>query len=139
MVEATSKMLDAWKDGETRDLHQQMMAATLDIVAQSLFGSDVSGHSGGVEQALGVLMNQFEGMAGLAFLLPEKLPLPSTMKFKRSVAQLDKIIYSIIHERRKARKPSPDLLEMLLLAQDREGGHMDDEQLRDEVMTLFLA
>ena len=139
MVEATTKMLDTWKDGETRDLHQQMMAVTLDIVAQSLFGSDVSGHSGGVEQALAVLMNQFEGMAGLAFLLPEKLPLPSTMKFKRSVAQLDKIIYSIIHERRKARKPSTDLLEMLLLSQDSEGGHMDDEQLRDEVMTLFLA
>ncbi len=139
MVQATSKMLDTWQDGETRDLHQQMMAVTLDIVAQCLFGSDVSGHSGGVEQALAVLMNQFEGMAGLAFLLPEKMPLPSTLKFKRSVKQLDKIIYSIIHERRKARKSSNDLLEMLLLSQDSEGEGMSDEQLRDEVMTLFLA
>jgi cytochrome P450 len=116
-----------------------MMALTLGIVAEALFGSDVSGHAGGVEQALAVLMNQFEGMAGLAFLLPEKLPLPSTPKFKRSVAQLDKIIYTIIHERRLARGPSKDLLEMLLRSQDEEGSRMSDEQLRDEVMTLFLA
>ncbi|HEY0701238.1 MAG TPA: cytochrome P450 [Candidatus Acidoferrales bacterium] len=139
MVLATTKMLDTWEDGETRDLHQQMMAVTLDIVAEALFGSDVSGHSSGVEQALAVLMNQFEGMAGLAFLLPEKFPLPSTLKFKKCVAQLDKIIYSIIHERRKARRPAHDLLEMLLLSQDSEGSTMSDEQLRDEVMTLFLA
>jgi cytochrome P450 len=86
-----------------------------------------------------VLMNQFDGMAGLAFLLPEKLPIPSTMKFKRCVAQLDKIIYSIIHDRRLARRPSNDLLEMLLRSQDEEGDRMSDEQLRDEVMTLFLA
>jgi cytochrome P450 len=139
MVLATTKMLDAWKDGETRDIHQQMMALTLEIVAECLFGSDVSGHARGVEQALAVLMNQFDGMAGLAFLLPEKLPIPSTLKFKRCVAQLDKIIYPIIHERRQARRPSNDLLEMLLRSQDEEGDRMSDEQLRDEVMTLFLA
>lgn len=139
MVLATTRMLDTWRGGETRDIHQQMMALTLDVVAQSLFGSDVSGHAGGVEQALAVLLNQFDGMAGLAFLLPEKMPLPSTMKFKRSVKQLDKIIYGIIQERRKTRKPSKDLLEMLLLSQDAEGSTMSDEQLRDEVMTLFLA
>jgi cytochrome P450 len=139
MVLATTRMLDTWRDGETRDVHQQMMALTLGIVAEALFGSDVSGHAGGVEQALAVLMNQFDGMAGLAFLLPEKLPLPSTLKFKRSVAQLDKIIYAIIHERRLARGPSKDLLEMLLRSQDEEGSRMSDEQLRDEVMTLFLA
>jgi cytochrome P450 len=139
MVLATTRMLDTWRDGETRDVHQQMMALTLGIVAEALFGSDVSGHVGGVEQALAVLMNQFEGMAGLAFLLPEKLPLPSTLKFRRSVAQLDKIIYAIIHERRLARGPSKDLLEMLLRSQDEEGSRMSDEQLRDEVMTLFLA
>jgi cytochrome P450 len=139
MVLATTRMLDTWRDGETRDIHQQLMALTLGIVAEALFGSDVSGHAGGVEQALAVLMNQFDGMAGLAFLLPEKLPLPSTLKFKRSVAQLDKIIYAIIHERRSARGPSNDLLEMLLRSQDEQGSQMSDEQLRDEVMTLFLA
>jgi cytochrome P450 len=139
MVLAATRMLDTWHDGETRDLHQQMMALTLDIVAEALFGADVSGHARGVEKALAVLMNQYEGMAGLAFLLPEKLPIPRTLKFQRCVAQLDKIIYGIIHKRRAARSPSNDLLEMLLRSQDEEGGRMSDVQLRDEVMTLFLA
>ena len=139
MVRAATRMLDTWCEGETRDIHQQMMALTLEIVAEALFGSNVSGHASGVEQALGVLMNQFEGMAGLAFLLPEKFPLPSTLRFKRCVAQLDKIIYAIIHERRTTRRRSNDLLEMLVRSQDEEGSQMSDEQLRDEVMTLFLA
>jgi cytochrome P450 len=116
-----------------------MMALTLGIVAEALFGSDVSSHASGVERALAVLMNQYERMAGLALLLPEKFPIPSTLKFKRCVAQLDKIIYSIIQKRRSKRGPSNDLLEMLLRSQDEEGSRMSDVQLRDEVMTLFLA
>src|SRR5271156_3797213 len=100
MVLATTKMLDTWRDGETRDIHQQMMALTLGIVAESLFGSDVSGHEGGVEEALGIFMNEYDGMAGLAFLLPEKIPLPRSPRFRKSVKRLDKLIYAIIHERR---------------------------------------
>jgi cytochrome P450 len=139
MVRDATRMLDTWRDGETRDIHQQMMALTLGIVAEALFGSDVSSHASGVERALAVLMNQYERMAGLALLLPEKFPIPSTLKFKRCVAQLDKIIYSIIQKRRSKRGPSNDLLEMLLRSQDEEGSRMSDVQLRDEVMTLFLA
>jgi cytochrome P450 len=139
IIRATTQMLNTWRDGETRDIHQQMMAVTLEIVAESLFGSDVSGHASGVEQALAIFMSEYERMAGLAFLLPEKMPLPRSRRFRLSVKRLDKLIYQIIQERRSARGPSNDLLEMLLRSQDEEGSQMTDLQLRDEVMTLFLA
>jgi cytochrome P450 len=139
MVAAATKMLDGWRGGQTVDIHQQMMGLTLEIVAESLFGSDVSGHTSGVEEALAIFMAQFGGLAGLSFLLPEKFPLPSSIEFRRSIKRLDKIIYTIIHERRARRTKSTDLLEMLLRSQDEEGSRMSDEQLRDELMTLFLA
>jgi cytochrome P450 len=52
---------------------------------------------------------------------------------------LDGIIYRIIHERHADHADRTDLLSTLLHAQDEDGRQMTDRQLRDEVMTLFLA
>ena len=53
--------------------------------------------------------------------------------------EIDAIVYRIIDERRRSGKDEGDLLSMLLDAQDEDGSQMSDKQLRDEVMTLFLA
>ena len=62
-------------------------------------------------------------------------------RFERSRKVLDDIIYGMIHERRaSADQDRGDLLSMLLLAQDEDGGGgMTDAQVRDEALTLFLA
>jgi len=49
------------------------------------------------------------------------------------------IIGSIIRKRRSSNQPREDLLDMLLQVRDADGNPMSDAQLRDEVMTLFLA
>jgi cytochrome P450 len=72
--------------------------------------------------------------------LLEKLPLPQNKRFERAKQRLNETIYRIINERRKSGEDRGDLLSMLLFSQDEEGtGSMTDEQVRDEVMTLFLA
>src|SRR5205085_11094028 len=70
-----------------------------------------------------------------------KIPIPSTLRFKKAITRLDRTIYGIINERRASGEDRGDLLSMLLLAQDDEGdgGGMSDKQVRDEAMTLFLA
>src|SRR5205085_8658146 len=62
-------------------------------------------------------------------------------RFERARARLDAVIYRIIEERRRSGADRGDLLSMLLFALDEEGDRtsMTNEQLRDEVMTLFLA
>ncbi len=52
---------------------------------------------------------------------------------------MNEIINGIIRERRASHQPRGDLLDTLLHARDAEGHPMSDAQLRDEVMTLFLA
>src|SRR5882724_11906895 len=71
----------------------------------------------------------------------KRLPLPQLRRFDAAKAKLDAIIYRLIEERRRSGEDRGDLLSMLLLAQDTEGdgGAMTDQQLRDEVMTIFLA
>jgi cytochrome P450 len=139
MTDSAAAMLAGWRNGETRDIHEEMMSATLDIVAKSLFGSDISGEARGVGLAMAIVMEQFIGQANLAFVLPEKIPIPKSTRLRRSINHLDDVIYKLIRTRRAAPKHNGDLLGALLEAQDERGGRMTDEQLCDEIMTLFLA
>jgi cytochrome P450 len=53
---------------------------------------------------------------------------------------LDDIIYGLVARRRESGRDGGDALSMLLAARDAETGHRPtDEQIRDEVMTLFMA
>jgi cytochrome P450 len=71
----------------------------------------------------------------------EKLPLPYVRRFEKARARLDATIYGLIRERRKSGEDSGDLLSMLLFARDEEkdDARMNDEEVRDEALTLFLA
>src|SRR5258708_37999833 len=116
-----------------------MMGLTLEIVAKSLFGTDVSRETGKVGKAMRALTNQLLAMPNIAFFLPEFFPLPSTLRLRRAVRELNGMIHSVLRARRAANSPSHDLLQMLRDAQDDNGSQMTDEQLRDEMMTLFIA
>jgi cytochrome P450 len=62
-----------------------------------------------------------------------------TRRFNRARAELDRVIYGLIAARRAGPAAGQDdLLGMLLAARDGDAA-MDDVQIRDEAMTLFLA
>jgi cytochrome P450 len=155
MLDCAERMLARWRDGETRDLHQEMMGVTLDIVGRALFGTDVLRNADRVGFALETAMKQFTRIAGWAFLLPRNFPVPGTFRMTRATQQLDEIIYGIIRERRAhpqngaglhagaglsaGAQKSSDLLGSLLEIRDDDGRPLSDLQLRDHLMTLFLA
>lgn len=142
MIDYAARTGARWQDGQTLDIAQEMMRLTLAIVGQTLFSADVEQDAAEVGEALTEVMELFN-----LLLVPfsewlEKIPyLPQQKRFQRARARLDAIIYRIINERRASGEDRGDLLSMLLLAQDEEGagGGMSDEQVRDEVMTIFLA
>ncbi len=139
MVAYAERTAAQWRDGATCDIHPEMMRLTLQIVAKTLFDADVTQDTDEVGQALEVVLRQFIARAATGFLVPETWPTPGNLRMRRAVARLDRIIYRIIEERRREDKDHGDLLSILLCAQDDEGTTMTDKQLRDEVMTLFLA
>jgi cytochrome P450 len=71
----------------------------------------------------------------------ERLPLPSARRFVAARTRLDARVYRMLRERRASGLDCGDLLSMLLLAQDDEGDGqgLTDRQIRDEVVTIFLA
>ena len=139
MTEYTEEMLAGWQDGEERDVHEEMMALTLRIVTKALFGADVSREAGDIGQAIGDILRSLKTEA-LFFPILQKVPTRRNRRYRAAISRLDRTIYRIIDERRRGRdKDSSDVLGMLLAARDDDGSAMSDEQLRDEMMTLFLA
>ena len=130
------------------ELGYEMMRVTLEIVSKTLLSTDVTSDVPVVGKALTFALQYVNDRIVSPFTMPTWLPTPKNLRFARYVKMLNKVVLGIIAERRKNRDPSKkgekylenDLLTMLMETSDEETGHvMNDEQLRDEVMTIFLA
>ena len=147
MTAMTSEWLEKWdqdarfRNGQTIDLHSEVMQLTLAIVSKALYSADLRSDAGSISELASAMVNMFR-VVTLPFAEQIlKLPLPASRRFQAAKQRLDALMYGIIAERRASGEDRGDLLSMLLLAQDNEGdgSGMSDEQLRDEILTLFLA
>jgi cytochrome P450 len=140
MVAYTERLLAEWHDGQTFDLHQQMMRLTLEIAAKTLFDTEVTAEAYEVSTALELALRSIDARFGALFWVPDWVPIPNNLRLHRAVDRLDEILYGIINARRRSGEDRGDLLSLLLQARDEDDGScMTDKQLRDEAMTLFLA
>ena len=136
--ESTVTMLKNWetKTGVVIDMHTEMTNVTLDIVSQTLMSTEVVGDFKKISEALVVVM---EGMMKI-LRLPVWIPTPGNLKMQKNRALLFDTIQKIIEDRRKNKTEFNDLLTMLMEVEDADTRErMTDEQLRDEVITIFLA
>src|SRR5260370_25239077 len=136
---AASRLLDSWQAKGERNIHEDMMRATLEIVAQCLYGAEVTDTAERVGKAMEVVTEGFIKNASMAMLFSFDIPVLLARRESRAIRELNEIIGDIIQERRSSNQPREDLLDLLLRARDADGNPMSDAQLRDEVMTLFLA
>jgi cytochrome P450 len=139
MTDYAQRTISTWQDGEVRDLHRDLMRLTLEIVVKTLFNSDVSDDAVKVGSVLSRIANPFAKQATIKWILDNRLPTTTRRLFDQDAREIDQIVYRIIDERRHSGRDEGDLLSMLLKAHDEDGSHLDDKQLRDEVMTIFLA
>ena len=138
MVDSAERAMAAWQDGEVRDVHQEMTRLTLEIVSRILFGEDMASDAEEACEAFGVFFEQFDDRFGL-YLIPEWLPTPENIRYRRAIRRLDKIIERVISHRRASQGLSGDVLSSLLRARAENGVGMSEVQLRDEMMTLFFT
>ncbi|MEO8892892.1 MAG: cytochrome P450, partial [Coleofasciculaceae cyanobacterium] len=141
MVEYAEAMANSWQDGQTRDIHEDMMRLTLNIVMKTIFNQEVSeGEAKNIANAVDVAMDWFESKRKQGFLILEWFPRPENIRYKNAIQQLDKSVYSIINQRRNSGESPGDLLSMLMEARDEDdNSQMNDKQLRDELITLIIA
>jgi len=138
-----AKYADEWaqarRDDEPLDLHDEMMALTLRVVARTLLDTDVTPSIKEIVQLLAEVQDFYYGrFASLRFLIPTSLPTPGNRGLARAIRRFDELVYGIIRERR-AEEDRGDLVSLLLLARDEDGTGLTERQVRDEVTTLLLA
>ncbi len=140
MVDYTERMLAGFQPGQMRDIQADMMRLTLHIVAKTLFDSEIGGRSQVASEAMETLMRAFVARTGRLIAPPHWIPTPLNLRVERAIRRLERILFDLIDERRRSGEDRGDLLSMLLAARDEDSGRgMTDRQLRDELMTLFMA
>lgn len=139
MVDYTLDLIANWQDGALLDLNREMMALTLAIVAKTLFNGEINpGTASEVGTALTEALHLWDQVT-LQNPIFDYLPTPKRIRWKRAIARLDAVVNQIIQGHKTKGIDQGDLLSMLLAARDEDGSGMTDKQLRDEVMTIFLA
>ena len=139
MAGLASDMVDGWKEGQDVDICEEMTDLTLAIVAKTLFDADVKRDARVVGDAMKIINEVLVAHINLPIPVPKWWPSKTNKQKLSAIADMDRVLARIIAERRRTPGDRNDLLSMLLEAEDGEGKRMSDQQLRDEVMTLFFA
>jgi len=126
--------------GQEIDLGQELMQITQSVMLRVMFGTDTSPEQRqAVWESLDTALRAIHIRMFLYFL-PSSIPLPGSAALKKSVQRIDEIILDIVKKRRQSGERRNDLLSLLLAAKDDETSTgMDDRQLRDELVTAFIA
>jgi cytochrome P450 len=140
MAQSTQRMLDEWHDGETRDIVPAMMRLTMEIAGKTLLGIEVGDEFNKITRLLESTMYDFLGRFSAAIPLPFWVPTLRNLRLRLTVWRLDRILQSLIDRRRAQGAGGGDFLSLLLNAKDEQDKRgISDRQIRDEVMTMFLA
>jgi cytochrome P450 len=160
------RMRNRWKDGSTIDISEEMMRLTLGIICKSVLNYDVESEAQEVGTALTTVRNYSKRLQSPIGQVLNKIPiLPAPKKAREARKKLDSLVYGLITDRRQQEESGnemryDDLLSRLMQAQESNtanhvsnngisststspaftsDGKMSDKQVRDEVMTIFIA
>ena len=144
MTDETLAMLERWRPAiqsrTTLDLPSEMARLALDIATASLFHAHVGEEPEVIARAVNTLVEDLGYRFEVPFYPPVSVPTPRNRRRVAALKTLDRAVYGIIAQRRRGGGDEDDLLALLMGARDEQTGDaMNDRQLRDEVITLFLA
>ncbi len=154
IVSIAASHSEKWQPGQTIDIAAASMSLALEIIARTLFDTEVTPDILAINDEVNAIMGLYSFIVSFPRL--EKylhLPIPKLTKFRRSKANLDAVVDRLIREHREAaqrgepgheEETGGDLLSMLLSSTyepeaNQSAEHMSDDQVRDEVLTIFLA
>jgi cytochrome P450 len=145
MVELTERTSEEWsraaREGATVDVARSMMRLTLRIISDTMLALDVDRDADDVGRAIELLLHELNERIVRPFLPPLHWPTPRNKRFNAARETVHRVISRAIRDKRaRPESPGGDFLRMLIDAKDEETGEsMDDQQLQDEVATIFAA
>jgi cytochrome P450 len=135
IVDCADDRIGEWEAGETVDLLDATGEITLTVLGEALFDTDLRDATA-VREAARAVTDRFSPRGSLPFHVPDWVPLPSNLRYRRAVDRLDGFVERLVAERRAGAGEASDrsdLLSVLLAA------GMDDTEVRDHLVTFLLA
>lgn len=141
MVAEAERVGSSWQEGQTLDIAAEMRRLTMRIVAKALFGADLDAEADELGAALTTLLEGFRLMLAPFGERLLRLPLPRHRRFRDAGERLHQAVSRILNCPRAPTRPSGNLLDLLMksLTASDPAERMTERQVRDEVMTLFIA
>lgn len=139
MVDEVERRVAGWRDGQEIDMHREMMALGLMIAARTLLNADVSEDLPRIEQGVDWIMEEIAARYARPVLIPDAVPLPGHIRYRKGIKALDALIYRIMGDQRAGRSAPSGLIGQLMGARDEDGNPMSDVQLRDAICNMLLA
>lgn len=137
MADSTASMVDAWHAGQRIELDRELGGLAMRIVARALFSSDIAEDLVGESlRAFPVIVAELPKRTMMPWLA--RLPLRNRA-FDAAVRRLITVVDRIIAEYRAHQEDHHDLVSMLIAARFDDGTGLSDQEIRDEVMTMFAA
>jgi cytochrome P450 len=137
---AAEKLQQYVASGATFNVLPEMTALTLDIISKAMFSSGVEEKANLVGKQISLLNEYTIEKLNRPIRFPAVIPTPFNVKERKALTILNDVVYEIINKRRGEGVSKDDLLSMLIDARDEDTGEaMNNVQLRDEVMTIFIA
>ncbi|WP_328917483.1 MULTISPECIES: cytochrome P450 [unclassified Streptomyces] len=133
---------EPWRDGQVLDAHRVMQELAMRITVSTMFASWFSGGQDSADLARETLghVDTLVSGAFLRMVAPgmARLPLPANRRYERARLALYARIDETIAAYRRETPDHGDLLSMLL-ARDGAGDALSDQEIREQVMTMFIA
>jgi len=141
MLNETQNMLLQWKDEKEFSLTHHINTLTRNIITKAIFGNDLEGHQ--ALEELPHILASFRKYGNDKMKNPLKLPLwipnASNRQFKKHFRAFKSLLSEAIAQRKQAPDEYKDILALFIQLQDDEGNRMNEQQVFDEIATLFIA
>jgi cytochrome P450 len=145
LTDTIAAMLQRWqaaiKAHRPIDMTLEMRRLAQESIVKTMFGVDLSMHEADMLGTAFTALTDYVAYRTSAWLpAPEHWRTPRNQRFRTAQQHIDRAVAGLISKRRHAGLDGSDIISMLLAARDQEtGAGMSDEQVRDEVRTIFFA
>lgn len=145
MTEVAEREVASWPRNTPIRMHPRMQALTLEIILRAVFGLAPGPRLEALRERLRAMLEFGDRPISLIPPPPDSVAVKIAervgpfVKFVRLQEQADALIFELIDERRSDADGGNDVLAMLLDARHEDGSPMDQQEVRDELMTLLVA
>ena len=141
MLKYSNNTVDKWNRKGGFQALPEMNNLTLAAIGESVFDRDLTKDSKKIGDNLAFMIKETNTRMWNIVNWPIWFPTKNNRKFNKGIKSINDVVFRLIKERRLSNETEKsDFIQMLLEAEDADSGErMNDQEIRDELMTIFVA